>query len=113
LTGSLYSDVKVKRLTGKEVIRAGFMAAFNELRKEVTPNDTFVLFFAGHGDLDERKDFFLVPWDTPGGRNIVKEDIIDSIAKIRAKNTLVLLDTCRSGALIAPAGAGDAAERTA
>jgi uncharacterized caspase-like protein len=98
--GNLYSDVIVKRLTGKEVTRAGFMKAFNDLRKEVTADDTFVLFYAGHGDVDGRKDFFLVPYDTPAGRVITKEDIIDSIAKIRAKQTLVLLDTCRSGALI-------------
>jgi hypothetical protein len=99
-TGSLYADVKVKSISGKEVTRQGLRKTFNDLKKQISPEDTFVFFYAGHGDVDGRKDFFLVPWDAAAGELIEKADIVDGIAKIRAKNTLVLLDTCRSGALV-------------
>ncbi|GHU09966.1 hypothetical protein FACS1894151_08810 [Spirochaetia bacterium] len=99
-TGSLYEDVVIQRLYNSDVTRDGLAKAFDELGKRVKPQDIFVFFFSGHGDVDQRKDFFLVPWDTPAGQPIVKQDIISNIMKIRSRGTLMMLDTCRSGALM-------------
>jgi formylglycine-generating enzyme required for sulfatase activity len=98
--GTLYSDVVVRKVYGEEATRDGLARTFDQMRGQVSAQDTFVFFFAGHGNVDGNKDFFLVPYDTPTGKNIGKQDLIANITKIRAKNTLVLLDTCRSGALL-------------
>src|SRR5262249_14263334 len=71
------------------------------------PRDTFVFFVAGHG-YSHRGRFFLIPQDYQGGTNpealrklaIDQERLQDWFAnRIKAKRTLILLDTCESGAL--------------
>jgi formylglycine-generating enzyme required for sulfatase activity len=104
--GTLYSQVKIYKHFNQELTREGFSRIFTrEVKPHIGPRDTFVFFFSGHGDVDTRGDFFLVPWDTEGVRNpveknIVKYDIVGNILKINAENTLILLDTCRSGSIL-------------
>jgi formylglycine-generating enzyme required for sulfatase activity len=103
--GSLYSEVKMRVIRNEEVTRAGFNKAFDELKNSVSPRDTFVLFFAGHGAVDDRGDFFFVPWDTkgldgPAELNISRMDIVKNILKVPAENSFVMLDACQSGAIL-------------
>jgi uncharacterized caspase-like protein len=73
----------------------------------ISPRDTFVFYAAGHGySLDGR--YYLIPQDYQGGSNpkalasraIGQEKLQDWIAnRIKAKKAVILLDTCRSGAL--------------
>ena len=79
---------------------------------EIRPRDTFVLYAAVHGYFHHGR-FYLIPQDYQGGpdpqalatRAIDQLKLQDWIAnRIKAKRTLILLDTCESGALIAGYG---------
>ncbi|MDR1587251.1 MAG: caspase family protein, partial [Treponema sp.] len=103
--GSLYSEVKLRAIQNEQVTREGFNKAFDEIKNAVSPRDSFVFFFAGHGAVDDNGDFFFVPWDTtgldgPAERNITRMDIVKNILKIPAQNSLILLDACQSGAIL-------------
>jgi formylglycine-generating enzyme required for sulfatase activity/WD40 repeat protein len=101
--GTLYARTEKYELFDEGLTREAFIDMFDRLKNEVKPEDGFVFFYAGHGSVDEDKDFYLVPWDSiPGSveKDITKWDLIENIGKIRAKNSLILLDACRSGALI-------------
>jgi hypothetical protein len=97
--------VEIYRFYNEEVTRKGFSRVFDEIKPRVSPRDTFVFFYAGHGSVDGKGDFFFAPYDTSGidnssDDNIVKQDIVANILKIKARNTLIMLDTCRSGAIL-------------
>jgi hypothetical protein len=104
-SGSLYSEVKMHAIHNEEVTREGFNKAFDAIKDTVSPRDSFVFFFAGHGAVDDNGDFFFVPWDTrgldgPRDRNITRMDIVKNILKIPAQNSFILLDACQSGAIL-------------
>jgi uncharacterized caspase-like protein len=103
----LYSEVKPVWALNGDATKAGLEKIVSALAKEVSPRDTFVFYAAGHGySVDGR--FYLIPQDYPGGIDpkvlasaaIGQERLQDWIANsIKAKKALILLDTCRSGAL--------------
>lgn len=92
-----------------EATREKLGQKIDALARQIHPRDTFILFAAGHGfSVDGR--FYLIPQDYQGGenpqalvRNAIGQDVLqDWLAnRIKAKKALVLLDTCRSGALVA------------
>jgi formylglycine-generating enzyme required for sulfatase activity/WD40 repeat protein len=103
--GSLYSEVRLHAVRNEQVTREGFNKAFDDIKASISPRDSFVFFFAGHGAVDDNGDFFFVPWDTtgldgPAERNITRMDIVKNILKIPAQNSLILLDACQSGAIL-------------
>ncbi|MDR1618213.1 MAG: SUMF1/EgtB/PvdO family nonheme iron enzyme [Treponema sp.] len=102
---SLFSKINIVSLYNEEVTKEGFYRAFDGLKKEARRDDTFVFFYSGHGAVDRGGDFFFFPYDSAGednppGDNITKTDIIKNMLKIKARNVLIMLDTCRSGAIL-------------
>ncbi|MDR0685825.1 MAG: SUMF1/EgtB/PvdO family nonheme iron enzyme, partial [Spirochaetaceae bacterium] len=101
--GALYEAVETYHLYDEEVTRVGFEGIFDQIQKGVEEQDSFVFCYVGHGDKDKNGNFYIVPYDYSKGseeRNIARHDIIGNILKIPAKNTLIILDTCRSGAIL-------------
>ena len=103
----LYSEVRVRTALDNEATAAGLDATVTQMATEIHPNDTFVLFAAAHGHSVNGR-FYLLPQDYQGGANpealgshaIDQARIQDWMAnRIKAKKALILLDTCRSGAL--------------
>jgi WD40 repeat protein len=107
----VYRKVLVRTALDEQAARDGLDRIVEEIGAEIQPRDTFVLFAAAHGySTVEDGRFYLIPQDYQGGadpaalasRAVGQERLQDWIAnRIKAKKALVLLDTCRSGALIA------------
>ena len=84
--------------------RADITKKLNDLARNLTPHDHLIIYFAGHGYLDdETEEGFWFPV------NAAREDDTEwisnsylkrKIRKIKATNILVIADTCFSGALI-------------
>ncbi len=82
--------------------REDIIRAFTELRDLVTEEDSFILFFAGHGMRDARIDrTFWLTHDTRlsslDHNGIRLSHLMDYIDDVRARRKLVLLDHCFSG----------------
>lgn len=102
---SLFSKINIVSLYNEGVTKEGFYRAFDDLKKEARRDDTFVFFFSGHGAVDRGGDFFFFPYDSKGEANppednITKTDIIKNILKVKARNVLIMMDTCQSGAIL-------------
>src|SRR5208337_3937623 len=103
----MYSEVRVWPAHDADATAAGLDAIFEKLAAEIQPRDTFVLFAAAHGASDNGR-FYLIPQDYQGGYNpkffaeraISQERLQEWVANIKARKALILLDTCRSGALV-------------
>jgi Caspase domain/Sel1 repeat len=83
--------------------RYDILRALNEARKELTEKDNFLIYYAGHGMLDDKIGRgYWIPTDGEIDSNanwISTIAITDVIGAISAKHVLVVADTCYAGAL--------------
>lgn len=114
----LFHRVHVETLFDREATLERIEKKFDKLSKEVNTNDVFVFYVAGHGlNLDGKYHF--IPWeliyqneDSVRKKSLTQERIQALLAKIPALKSVVLLDTCNSGAFARPSSRG-LAEKTA
>jgi caspase domain-containing protein len=107
----------VTNATRKDVI-----GAFEEMRDQLGANDNLLIYYAGHGIVENNRSYW-VPVDGDAyiegrplqTRNLVtSEEVIGTIQKLRAKQVLVVADSCFSGGLaIAASMAGGPPLQTA
>jgi WD40 repeat protein/uncharacterized caspase-like protein len=116
---ALYGDVVLKRLIDKQANRQGIDKAFDELGSQMRPKDVFVLFIAGHGKTVAGRYYF-IPQDfryrdeTSIEKEGIGQDLFQEwLARIPAKKSILLYDTCESGTLTSDKPATRGLERVA
>jgi peptidoglycan hydrolase-like protein with peptidoglycan-binding domain len=91
----------VKLLTNAD--RDEIVAALDDLRDRLTWDDNLLIYYAGHGHLDETVERgYWLPVDATvesRARWLSNADITDSLKAINAKSVLVIADSCYSGTL--------------
>ncbi|WP_334403176.1 caspase family protein [Bradyrhizobium sp. AZCC 2289] len=101
----LYAAVDVTTVLDTDVTIANLDKVFTELGKKAQPRDVFVFFLAGHGKTKNGRYYFL-----PRDFRYEDEDSIEKtgmdqdkfqawFAKIPARKSILLYDTCESGSL--------------
>ncbi|MCP4110720.1 MAG: caspase family protein, partial [Desulfobacteraceae bacterium] len=104
----LFKNVDVRALTDRQASTDGIISAFKEMSLKIRPNDVFVLYMSGHGKaLDTRYHF--IPWgmrykneESIRQYSLSHDKIQELMAMIRAQKSLIILDTCYSGSVVAP-----------
>jgi WD40 repeat protein len=108
----MFSTIDITQLTDQQATKAGIMDAFDRLAAEIRPNDTFLFYVASHGVRSQGDGrFLLVPqdiadltsWQQVGSAAIDETTLIGALSRIRARDALLFLDTCYSGAVTADA----------
>ncbi len=83
--------------------RYAIMSALNELRKTLKESDNLLIYYAGHGRLDETSERgYWLPVDADPDNNanwISNTDITNILSSLAAKHVLVVADSCYSGTL--------------
>lgn len=83
--------------------RAVILDTLNQYRKFLTAQDNLLLYYAGHGWLDEQADEgYWMPVDATKGSEvnwISNSTITSTIRAMRAKHVIVIADSCYSGKL--------------
>ena len=86
-----------------DVTRAQVLQALARLRQSVGPNDQVLLYYAGHGQMDDAtaRGYWIPvdgdPKDVSGWLSVI--DITDQLAAMPARHVLVIADSCYSGTL--------------
>ena len=78
--------------------------AINDYAKILGPNDNLLIYYAGHGQLDLGKRGYWIPVDAEVERNtrwILNVQITDLLLKMKAREVLVVSDSCYAGAMTA------------
>jgi hypothetical protein len=95
-----FANVKTKSLFNKDATPSS-VRELKSFFSETKPDDEVIVYFSGHGLLDEKLDYFLalhdVKFENPANGGLpydVLESLIDSIP---ARNRLVFIDACHSG----------------
>lgn len=89
----------------KNATRREIIDALVSMRKKITPNDNFLLFYAGHGYYDEASDIgYWIPSDgrdkeTSTADWFRNSALVDEINAIKSKHTLLVADACFSGGI--------------
>lgn len=89
-------------LLNADATQQNIIDALDRLSEVVEEKDNVILYFSGHGTLDQRKRGYWLPVDAqPGlkGRYIFNSVIRDYIADIRSRHTLLIVDSCFSGSM--------------
>ncbi|QKJ26135.1 Sel1/tetratricopeptide repeat domain-containing protein [Aliarcobacter cibarius] len=94
-----FENIFTYKLQDNEVTKDNIDKIFDEISKKLKINDTFVLYIAGHGTIQDGKYQF-IPYKID--EKISIDNIKQNLAKIAnyTNKSLVMLDTCYSGAVI-------------
>ncbi|PIE41144.1 MAG: hypothetical protein CSA49_04745 [Gammaproteobacteria bacterium] len=83
--------------------RYDLLSALNNLREVLTPQDNLLIYYAGHGELDDiNKRGYWLPVDAEPGNSanwISNVSISDILNAMPAKHVLVVADSCYAGTL--------------
>jgi predicted nucleic acid-binding Zn-ribbon protein len=83
--------------------RYDILAALNDMRSKLTPDDNFLVYYAGHGELDEKNQRgHWLPVDAEPDSNanwISNVQITDVVNSMTVKQLLVVADSCYAGTL--------------
>ena len=100
--GGRFSRVQATVLADEEVTRERVLAFRKELEAS-SVDDEVVIFYAGHGLLDEKLDYWLATADTsfeaPAARALAYEQLEGLLEGIPALKKLLLVDACHAGEL--------------
>ena len=116
----LYRNVHISQLNDGEVTKEKLAAEFSRLSEHIRADDVFVFFVSGHGTTYDDGDYYYLPSDfrytskdsIPTG-GISKNNLLANLSKIKAGKTLVMLDTCNSGAFLSDSNKRGLSEKTA
>ena len=90
--------------------RLGIIDAFDEYRESLGGKDNLLIYYAGHGWLDEDADRgYWLPADAQSnqrGRWVSNATITDTLKTLLAKHVMVVADSCYSGTLTRSANIG-------
>ena len=101
-------EIKVQTLTDAEATREAILQAIRETVARAQPRDSFILFFAGHGDA-EGKSYYLFPQDVVfSGRSedalaatrktaISDSDLVEALQDLDVAAAALIIDACESG----------------
>lgn len=103
-----FSEKHIRMVTDEAATRVGILAALEQLVKDTGPEDTVYLHYSGHGsqvqdlngdEKDDGLDETIVPQDGRTGevRDITDDELDEMVARLRARNALIVLDSCHSG----------------
>ncbi len=89
-------------LKNQQATLSGIEAGFAKLKGDLKPQDTLVLFLAGHGEAPLEKGYTFLPWDFQRGAQGdagegLSERRLRTILAQAPSQTLLLLDTCDAG----------------
>jgi len=101
-----YPPEHITFLHDAQTTRQDIVDALNSFAVNLKAEDTFVLYYCGHGDYGEDGDYYLTTHDTQITGDRVKKntgvrtaELIALLRKIEAKRLLLIFNACHSGEL--------------
>ncbi len=116
----IFKSTEVTFITDEQATLANITAALEKIKTAAQPKDVFIFYYAGHGVLNEKRMFYLVPHDVTqlyGNDEALDAKglsaaLLQQFSKdIKAQKQLYLLDACQSAGAIEVAARGAAEEK--
>ena len=101
---TIFEKIVIEQVFDEKATLEGIQAAFDKISCQVQTQDVFVFYVAGHG-VTQAGRFHLLPYDfryrnekSIRKKGITQDHIQKWLASIQARKSLILMDTCNSGA---------------
>jgi hypothetical protein len=97
-------------LLNQDATRINILDAISHFRKKLAENDSFLIYYAGHGSYDRGTDKgYWLPVDADSdplmtSRDISADDLVTEVRGLAARHVIVISDSCFSGDLSRDAG---------
>ena len=111
----LYDAVKITTLLDDKATKAAIHAELKKVAAETKPQDTLIVFLAGHGTMVGQRYYF-VPHELRRNADLLEDDIrsqgipadelSDDLGTAKALKRMLIFDTCASGGALALATKG-------
>jgi hypothetical protein len=100
----VFAKSHISILRDSEVSSANLDAQLGDLARKARPTDTVLMYFAGHGVVTKAGYVFVTtdvtqPDENELNKGFGEQRILAAWSKIRARNTVLFLDTCHAGGL--------------
>ena len=86
-----------------DATRDNILDSMNDFRKTLTENDSFLIYYAGHGTFEKEADkAYWLPIDSQNDNPtkwIIADDITSNMKRIVSRHILIVSDSCYSGTL--------------
>jgi formylglycine-generating enzyme required for sulfatase activity len=93
----------VETILGKEATKRKIYQALRRLSSKAKPDDSILIYYAGHGDLDRHyKSGWWIPYDAAAGDSYTYLDNVEvqnAMRSMEARHVLLISDSCYSGTL--------------
>jgi uncharacterized caspase-like protein len=93
-------NIHYSLLTDREATKTNIVNKVNELSNTIKPQDSFILFVAGHGVLLQNQ-YYMLTHDFSGqvsdANMISSNEIVEMSKKIKSLSQLFIFDTCHAG----------------
>jgi WD40 repeat protein len=119
----IFSKTNIVFIGDDKATKEGISAELEKIKTIAKPQDVFIFYYAGHGVLNQKKEFFLVPYDVTqlygqdealAQKGLSANQLQQFSKDIKAQKQLFILDACQSaGALDQIVAARGAAEEKA
>ncbi len=101
--GTFYNAVNVEVLADAQATKSAVEKQLTLLKKRARPDDTVLVFLAGHGMTSAAFDFYFLATDSDMDQDLLEATAVDGrlIRKILGSlpgRVVLMMDTCRSGA---------------
>jgi hypothetical protein len=100
---------QVELMLGKEATKAAIYNKLRTLAASTKPDDSLLIYYAGHGDLDKQyNDGWWIPVDARAGDPLTYFDNVQvqkAMRNMKARHVLLISDSCYSGTLFGRARA--------
>ena len=98
---------RIKLLLDRKATKEAIYQALRSLASSTKPDDSVLIYYAGHGDLDRlTNDGWWIPTDAKGGNPVtyLNNFLVQTyIRSMRARHVLLISDSCYSGTLFGQA----------
>ncbi|MFK7964073.1 MAG: caspase family protein [Burkholderiaceae bacterium] len=102
-----FDQVVLRTLVDKRATRSSIVQALQAFKEQVGPDDTGVLFLAGHGVNSRQGKYYFLPHDANvedlANTGVPEDSLRSALSGVRGK-ALMLVDTCYGGAALSRAG---------
>lgn len=101
---------QVTTLLNRDATRDKIFGAITHFRKSLAENDSFLIYYAGHGSYDrETEKGYWLPADADSdplntSRDISADDLVTEVRGLVARHVIIISDSCFSGDLSRDAG---------
>ena len=119
-SAGIFKGIQVAFVADENATQAGLIQALDKIKAAAQPKDVFVFYYAGHGVMDGKNQFYLVPHDVTqlygnddalAAKGLSAAQLQQYAKEIKAQKQLFILDACQSAGAVEVAMRGAAEEK--